>query len=137
MTSPSADAVTPGCRFCLGNALLIDEPLSANRSVYLLGSIDQDLPAAAMIVPFRHSETPFEMNAGEWADVGDMLREARDRLASYRPDGYSIGWNVGAAAGQKVFHAHLHVIARFAGDPQDRRGLGRDLRQTRPHLAES
>ena len=33
------------------------------------------------------------------------------------PDGYTIGWNVGAAGGQEVMHAHLHVVARFADEP--------------------
>ena len=30
--------------------------------------------------------------------------------------------NIGAAAGQTVGHAHVHVIPRYAGDVQDPRG---------------
>ncbi len=40
----------------------------------------------------------------------------------HRPDGYNIGVNVGAAAGQTVFHLHIHVIPRFVGDVTDPRG---------------
>ncbi len=40
----------------------------------------------------------------------------------FRPDGYNIGVNVGAAAGQTVFHLHIHVIPRFVGDVDDPRG---------------
>ncbi len=40
----------------------------------------------------------------------------------HHPDGYNIGVNVGAAAGQTVFHLHLHVIPRFVGDVKDPRG---------------
>jgi len=29
---------------------------------------------------------------------------------------YNVGVNVGAAAGQSVFHAHIHVIPRYEGD---------------------
>ena len=36
--------------------------------------------------------------------------------ARYNPDGYNIGINVGAAAGQTIFHLHLHIIPRYKGD---------------------
>ena len=40
----------------------------------------------------------------------------------YAPDGYNIGFNVGEAGGQTVFHLHIHVIPRYAGDVEDPRG---------------
>ena len=39
-----------------------------------------------------------------------------------KPDGYNVGFNAGAAAGQTVFHLHVHVIPRYAGDVADARG---------------
>jgi len=117
------------CRFCLANDLLVDEPLFANASFYFLASIDPGVPIAGMIVPFRHAETPFDLNADEWRDLGDMLARARTHFAVHRPDGYTIGWNVGAAGGQHVPHAHLHVIPRFAGEPHAGAGIRRAIRQ--------
>ena len=38
------------------------------------------------------------------------------------PDGFNIGLNDGAAAGQTVAQVHVHVIPRFAGDVFDPRG---------------
>lgn len=116
------------CRFCLANALLIDVPLVRTEHYYLLGSIDPVRPAQAIVVPFRHVETPFELTPNEWRDLGVALALARERLATFRPDGFTIGWNVGAVAGQEVFHAHLHVIARFAGEASAGRGLHAALR---------
>ena len=42
--------------------------------------------------------------------------------AELRPDGYNIGINDGAAAGQTVMHVHMHVIPRYRGDRPDPRG---------------
>ena len=42
--------------------------------------------------------------------------------AQYSPDGYNVGFNAGAAAGQTVPHVHIHVIPRYAGDMPDPRG---------------
>lgn len=127
----SRKAPGPACRFCLANGLLVDSPLFSNRSFYFLASIDPGLPLAGMVVPFRHAETPFDLTAAEWGDLGDMLARAREHLAAHRPDGFTIGWNVGAAAGQHVPHAHLHVIPRFASEPHAGAGIRRALRALR------
>ena len=50
----------------------------------------------------------------------DFAREAIE--AKHRPDGYNIGINCGDAAGQTVFHLHVHVIPRYRGDVPDPRG---------------
>ena len=42
--------------------------------------------------------------------------------AEYDPDGWNIGMNCGATAGQTVFHFHCHLIPRYEGDMEDPRG---------------
>ena len=49
------------------------------------------------------------------------------------PDGFTVGVNDGAAAGQTVPHLHLHVIPRRTGDCPDPRG---GLRRIFPDKAE-
>lgn len=34
----------------------------------------------------------------------------------FQPDGFNIGTNCGAAAGQSIFHIHYHIIPRYIGD---------------------
>lgn len=121
-------ASEPGCRFCLANNLLLDTPLIAAEKFYFLGSVDPMVPVAGMIIPRRHSETPFDFTADEWPAFGDMLTQAKAFFADRRPDGFTLGWNVGAVGGQHVFHAHLHIIPRFHGEPNEGVGIRRVLR---------
>lgn len=118
----------PDCRFCLGNNLLVDSPVLESEHFYVLGSIDPMVPVAAMIIPRRHSETPFEFTKDEWIGFGDILQQTKNHFAGRKPDGFTLGWNVGAVASQHVFHAHLHVIPRFKGEPNEGVGIRRVMR---------
>jgi diadenosine tetraphosphate (Ap4A) HIT family hydrolase len=40
----------------------------------------------------------------------------------HRPDAYNIGINCGPAAGQSIFHLHVHLIPRCKGDVPNPRG---------------
>lgn len=52
-----------------------------------------------------------------------MLDKAKAELdRSLKPNGYNIGINDGAAAGQTVPHLHIHLIPRYEGDHADPRG---------------
>lgn len=113
----------PSCKFCLANELLVDEPLAQSSHFFVLGSIEQDRPAQAIIVPFRHVAAPFDLTPAEWADLGEALTRAKSLLEPFRPAGWTIGWNTGAVAGQEIFHAHLHVIVRFQDEPTAGRGI--------------
>lgn len=57
--------------------------------------------------------------AAVWALAG-KVRASLSR--KYRPAGFNIGLNDGAAAGQTIGHAHVHVIPRYQGDLKDPRG---------------
>ncbi|MEM9435950.1 MAG: HIT family protein [Pseudomonadota bacterium] len=111
------------CRFCLSNNLLDDAPLFENEAFYVLGMKEPDRQHALMIVAKSHSKTPFEIAGEDWASIAEPLNFAKDALAKFNPSGYSIGWNVGAAAGQHVNHVHLHVICRFEKEPSTGMGI--------------
>jgi histidine triad (HIT) family protein len=34
--------------------------------------------------------------------------------AAFEPLGFNVGWNHGQAAGQHVFHLHVHLLPRYA-----------------------
>ncbi len=120
--------IPDGCRFCLDNSLLSDVPVFETTHFYGLMSNDPRLPGASMVIPRRHSTSPFDMTADEWADLPVALDHARDALAPLAPDGFTIGWNVGPVAGQTVPHTHMHVIARFRGEPMEGKGIRHPLK---------
>ncbi len=86
-----------------------------------------------LVVPRRHVASVFELDMKELAIVWELVATARaGLLASVSPDGFTVGVNDGAAAGQTVEHAHVHVIPRFEGDIRDPRG---GVRWVRPDQA--
>jgi len=76
-----------------------------------------------LIVPRRHVSSLWDLSASELEAIWKLAGEVRALLASeHSPDGFNVGVNDGAAAGQTVDHAHLHIIPRYAGDVPDPRG---------------
>ena len=77
-------------------------------------------PAArghALILPNAHyadlCEIPEELAAKAMILAKKIVSAGRKAL---RCDGYNIVQNNGEAAGQTVFHFHIHVIPRYTGD---------------------
>ena len=80
-------------------------------------------PGHALLIPRRHVATLFEANREEQMALLEALEAARAIIDErHRPDGYNIGVNHGAAAGQTIFHLHVHLIPRYLGDVADPRG---------------
>lgn len=80
-------------------------------------------PGHTLIIPRRHVGSFFELTAPERASMFELLTQAKVELdETLQPDGFNIGINDGAAAGQTVPHLHLHLIPRYRGDAPDPRG---------------
>lgn len=80
-------------------------------------------PGHALLVPKRHIAGWFDATQDEQRELVAAIEIARAAIErDHQPDGYNIGVNVGAAAGQTVPHLHVHVIPRYAGDMADPRG---------------
>ena len=80
-------------------------------------------PGHMLIVPRRCEPDFLKLTQAEQWAVWSLVDPVRAVIESlHKPDGYNIGINIGAAAGQTIAHAHLHVIPRYAGDIEDPRG---------------
>lgn len=89
-------------------------------------AIYDDFPVSeghVLIIPKRHVADYFSLTENEVMAIQIMLRELKAQLdADLSPDGYNVGINVNEAAGQTVFHVHVHLIPRFKGDVENPRG---------------
>lgn len=75
-------------------------------------------PGHLLVIPSRHAENLAELPPA----TGRRIFEVAQRLAAalrrteLRCEGVNFFLADGEAAGQEVFHFHLHVLPRFAGD---------------------
>jgi len=69
------------------------------------------------LIPKRHLNSLSEFNNLELIAMRDLLIMAKELIEKvHHPHGYNIGINEGEAAGQTVFHLHIHIIPRYYGD---------------------
>lgn len=108
------------CPFCAPAA---DRIFHAGRTVLGLWDAFPVNPGHALLIPKRHVASWFEATPEEQRELLEGIARARDAIEEgHEPDGYNLGVNVGAAAGQTVFHLHVHVIPRYRGDVAQPRG---------------
>jgi len=112
--------MTDTCIFCtLGAARIV---LANDLAVVVRDNFPVS-PGHTLIIPKRHVVSFFDITGDEREATLALLDAAKLGLdAAFHPDGYNIGINDGAAAGQTVPHLHLHLIPRYAGDSEDPRG---------------
>lgn len=80
-------------------------------------------PGHVLILPRRHVETVWELTDVEYEQCFRLVRTLHPILMKrFSPDGFNVGLNCGEAAGQSVWHAHIHVIPRYKGDVPNPRG---------------
>jgi diadenosine tetraphosphate (Ap4A) HIT family hydrolase len=82
----------------------------------------------SLVIPKRHVATIWELRNDEYGDVFDLVRKVKDVIQNkFGPQGINVGVNCGEVAGQTVFHAHIHIIPRYAGDVPNPRGGVRNI----------
>jgi len=80
-------------------------------------------PGHTLVIPKRHVASFFELTPEEIAACMDLIAQEKKLIdAELSPDGYNIGVNIGQAAGQSIFHVHIHVIPRYKGDVENPQG---------------
>ena len=110
------------CPFC---SIPPTEILDENDHAF---AVRDNFPASeghTLIIAKRHVEDYFQLSKEEKDKVFELLEKMKKTIDSeFHPDGYNIGFNIGEAGGQKILHAHIHLIPRKKGDAENcRRGV--------------
>jgi superfamily II DNA or RNA helicase/diadenosine tetraphosphate (Ap4A) HIT family hydrolase/HKD family nuclease len=80
-------------------------------------------PGHLLIIPRRHIPAWPDLSSAEKSAIWSAIDRGQAMISErFGPDDFNVGFNQGAAAGQTVFHFHLHIIPRYAGDVVDPRG---------------
>lgn len=106
------------CLFCLIAAGEIpSKQVYADDDVYAFLDISPWQKGHTLVIPRRHVTDALADGdvlaevSGAVATVGNLLKERLGATAC------NILTNAGADSGQEVFHAHVHVIPRYADNP--------------------
>jgi diadenosine tetraphosphate (Ap4A) HIT family hydrolase len=77
-----------------------------------------------LIIPKHHVEKLRDLTDSERNELMQLIVATQNQLqdADKKIVGFNIGINEGVAGGQTVFHLHVHIIPRRAGDIADPRG---------------
>lgn len=76
-----------------------------------------------LIIPKRHVTNYFDLTTHEQRALWLVVNHCKKLLTErFHPDGFNIGINVGEAAGQSIFHVHIHLIPRYNGDVENPKG---------------
>lgn len=74
-------------------------------------------PGHTLVVPKKASRNIFDIDEADWLAVMKVVRKVAHAVKeAVGAEGVNITMNNEPAAGQEVFHAHVHIIPRFSTD---------------------
>jgi histidine triad (HIT) family protein len=90
---------------------------SALGTVFIAGKWWRASPAHAIVIPNEHIENIYDMPVQVGHAMFDLMQLTAMALKeTYRCDGTSIRQHNEPAGNQDVWHYHIHVFPRYAGD---------------------
>lgn len=100
-----------------------DKVLYVNDYFFIIEDAFPVSPGHLLIISNVVRTDYFSLTEDEKHVLADTIGTAKSIvLKRHKPDGFNIGMNCGAAAGQTVFHFHCHLIPRYKGDMENPRG---------------
>lgn len=106
------------CIFCKIAAQEIpSEKVYENERFFAFLDIKPINPGHTLVIPKNHSRNLLEADEATLHELMPFVAKlARAVKIASGADGINIGINTEPAAGQVVFHTHIHIIPRFSDD---------------------
>ncbi len=107
-----------GCVFCriVGGQIPSTRVYEDDLTLAFM-DIGQVNPGHVLVTVKKHAENLYELDDAQAAAVHRAAaRIARAIRNAFGPQGLSVYQANGGAAGQTVFHYHVHLVPRYAGD---------------------
>lgn len=110
-----------GCPFCKADHTRI---IAENALCYAVEDSFPVTPHHTLIIPKRHVSGFFDLYQPELNAIHALLAQLKQRIenSDNMVRGFNVGVNSGEAAGQTIFHCHVHLIPRRKGDIDNPRG---------------
>ena len=106
------------CNNCAGRIIAENELCFAIRDGFPVTDLH------TLIIPKRHVADYFDLYQPELNAIHELLTQQKQSIMQEDTSviGFNVGINAGKAAGQTVFHVHVHLIPRRDGDVAEPRG---------------
>ena len=102
-----------GCLFCnIINGATPSSKVYENDTVFAFDDISPQAPVHVLVVHKNHTKNIDELSAENASMMGDIFLGVKEvaRLKGLEEDGYRVIINNGPAAGQVIWHMHIHVM---------------------------
>lgn len=101
------------CLFCkIACGEIPADPVYQDDDLFAFNDINPQAPTHVLIIPRTHIATLNDATPNDAAILGKLLVTAGKiaRSEGFADAGYRVVMNCNAAAGQTVFHVHLHLL---------------------------
>lgn len=101
------------CIFCkIASKEIPAQIVYENDSIIAFNDINPAAPVHILIVPKKHIPDIDRISAEDKSITASMLEAAGEisKIKNLSADGYRVIINNGSAAGQEVFHLHMHIL---------------------------
>jgi len=107
-----------GCLFCqIARGERPSHTIFAGDGVVAFLDIFPCTPGHTLVIPRQHYASLAEMPAEEMGRLFQAAAMVATKVQSaLGAAGFNLGINNGKAAGQEVFHVHIHIIPRYPDD---------------------